>query len=98
MIVPLRPAPSTTTSAMMSSLVDTASEPRLLPSCAPSPVDIYTYHRIYASMKITAEAMQVAADQATELLKALANRHRLMIICQLIDGERSVGELAAFLG
>ncbi len=49
-------------------------------------------------MKITAEAMQVAADQATELLKALANRHRLMIICQLIDGERSVGELAAFLG
>jgi DNA-binding transcriptional ArsR family regulator len=31
-------------------------------------------------------------------LKALANRHRLMIICQLIDGERSVGELAEFLG
>jgi DNA-binding transcriptional ArsR family regulator len=42
--------------------------------------------------------MQVAADQASELLKALANRHRLMIICQLIDAERSVGELAVFLG
>lgn len=48
-------------------------------------------------MKIEAKSMQAAADQASELLKALANRHRLMIICQLIAGERSVGELAAFL-
>jgi DNA-binding transcriptional ArsR family regulator len=49
-------------------------------------------------MKVDAKAMRVAADQASELLKALANRHRLLIICQLIDGERSVGELAGFLG
>ncbi len=41
--------------------------------------------------------MESAADQASELLKALSNRHRLLIICQLIDGEHSVGELAAFL-
>ena len=41
--------------------------------------------------------MEQAADQASDLLKALSNRHRLLIICQLIDGERSVGELAAFL-
>lgn len=46
---------------------------------------------------MNAEIMEQAADQASELLKALANRHRLLIICQLIDGERSVGELAAFL-
>ena len=45
-----------------------------------------------------AETMEAAADRASELLKALANRHRLMIVCQLIDGERSVGELAGFLG
>ncbi len=32
------------------------------------------------------------------MLKALANRHRLMILCQLIDGDHSVGELAEFLG
>jgi DNA-binding transcriptional ArsR family regulator len=31
-------------------------------------------------------------------LKAISNRHRLLIICQLIDGERSVGDLARFLG
>jgi ArsR family transcriptional regulator, virulence genes transcriptional regulator len=48
-------------------------------------------------MKIDSEVMERAADQASELLKALSNRHRLLIICQLIDGERSVGELAAFL-
>lgn len=41
--------------------------------------------------------MERAADQASSLLKALSSRHRLLIICQLIDGEHSVGELAAFL-
>jgi ArsR family transcriptional regulator, virulence genes transcriptional regulator len=41
--------------------------------------------------------MLAAADEASGLLKALANRHRLIIICQLIEKERSVGELAALL-
>jgi len=41
--------------------------------------------------------MEAAADQASELLKSLANRHRLLILCQLVDAERSVGELATFL-
>jgi len=49
-------------------------------------------------MKIDIDFMEAAADQASDLLKALSNRHRLLIICQLIDGERSVGELAEFLG
>jgi len=49
-------------------------------------------------MKINIDVMEAAADSASELLKALANRHRLLIICQLIDGERSVGDLAGFLG
>lgn len=35
-----------------------------------------------------------AADEATALLKALANRNRLLLLCQLAEGERSVGELA----
>jgi ArsR family transcriptional regulator, virulence genes transcriptional regulator len=48
-------------------------------------------------MKIHANAMLPAADQASALLKALANRHRLIVICQLIEKERSVGELAALL-
>ena len=49
-------------------------------------------------MKINIDVMETAADSASNLLKALANRHRLLIICQLIDGERSVGDLAEFLG
>ena len=48
-------------------------------------------------MKIQANDMLAAADQASALLKALANRHRLIVICQLIEKERSVGELAALL-
>ncbi len=43
------------------------------------------------------DVMEESADRASELLKALSNRHRLLIICQLIDGERSVGDLAGFL-
>jgi ArsR family transcriptional regulator, virulence genes transcriptional regulator len=49
-------------------------------------------------MNIEIERMQSTADEASELLKALANRHRLLILCQLIERERSVGELAGFLG
>ncbi|MCA8880234.1 MAG: helix-turn-helix transcriptional regulator [Rhodobacteraceae bacterium] len=48
-------------------------------------------------MKIDANAMSSAADEASDLLKAMANRHRLLILCQLIGGEKSVGQLAAFL-
>jgi DNA-binding transcriptional ArsR family regulator len=49
-------------------------------------------------MNINAKQMEAAADGASEFLKALANRHRLMLVCQLIDGERPVGELAEALG
>jgi ArsR family transcriptional regulator, virulence genes transcriptional regulator len=49
-------------------------------------------------MKMNIDDMQSAADDATGLLKALSNRHRLMIVCQLVERERSVGELAAALG
>lgn len=41
--------------------------------------------------------MDASAIEAEELLKAMANRHRLMILCQLLGGERSVGELATLL-
>jgi ArsR family transcriptional regulator, virulence genes transcriptional regulator len=48
-------------------------------------------------MKIQIDDMQAAADEASTLLKALANQHRLIIVCQLTEKERSVGELAALL-
>ena len=37
--------------------------------------------------------MQAHATQAANLLKALANENRLMIMCSLLAGELSVGEL-----
>lgn len=37
--------------------------------------------------------MQAHAQEATALLKALANENRLMILCTLLQGEMSVGEL-----
>lgn len=49
-------------------------------------------------MNMNIKQMETAADGASDLLKALANRHRLMIACQLISGERAVGDLAAALG
>ncbi len=48
-------------------------------------------------MKVQITDMLSAADEASGLLKALANRHRLIIVCQLTEQERSVGELAALL-
>ena len=41
--------------------------------------------------------MRGQAHAAEAMLKTLGNRHRLMILCRLIDGEQSVGELANFL-
>ncbi|MDQ3273204.1 MAG: metalloregulator ArsR/SmtB family transcription factor [Pseudomonadota bacterium] len=44
------------------------------------------------------EEMQTAAGEACGLMKVLANRDRLLILCQLSQGERRVGELEALLG
>tara|TARA_R110001599_G_scaffold349341_1_gene577620 strand:- start:4914 stop:5219 length:306 start_codon:yes stop_codon:yes gene_type:complete len=43
------------------------------------------------------EKMREKVDEASGLLKMLANRNRLMILCQLVEGEWSVGALAEFL-
>lgn len=39
------------------------------------------------------DRMEVHAGEAERLLKAVSNRHRLMILCLLHEGERSVGDL-----
>lgn len=49
-------------------------------------------------MKVNADTMRQSADRAAELLKSLGNRHRLLILCQLLEAERSVTDLAQFLG
>lgn len=42
--------------------------------------------------------LQASAKRASALLKALGNEHRLMILCRLVDQERSVGELVRAVG
>lgn len=39
--------------------------------------------------------MEANAAQAESLLSLLANRHRLMMVCHLTDGEMTVGQLQA---
>lgn len=39
-----------------------------------------------------------AADRASMFLKALAGRSRLLLLCHLWEGEKSVGELARLTG
>ena len=39
------------------------------------------------------DAIRDSAGQACSMLKILANEDRLMLLCQLIKGEKNVGEL-----
>lgn len=41
---------------------------------------------------------KAAAGKACSMLKTLANEDRLMILCQLVEGERNVSELEQLLG
>ncbi len=41
---------------------------------------------------------EISAARAAKLLRALANERRLMILCQLADGERSVGQIQPLVG
>jgi DNA-binding transcriptional ArsR family regulator len=49
-------------------------------------------------MKVDPDAMRAQAGKASLLLAAMANEKRLAILCQLIERERSVMELAELLG
>ncbi len=42
--------------------------------------------------------MHKAADQACRLMKVLANSDRLMLLCELAQGEKCVSELEEILG
>jgi ArsR family transcriptional regulator, virulence genes transcriptional regulator len=47
---------------------------------------------------MNAEKLQNSAREASILLKAMSNEHRLLILCQLVGGEKSVGELVRLVG
>lgn len=48
-------------------------------------------------VEINHEELRASADQASRLMKVMANADRLMLLCQLSQGEKSVGELEQLL-
>jgi len=48
-------------------------------------------------MKINPDEMKAQASKASTLLTAMSNDKRLMILCQLLDRERTVNDLAELL-
>ncbi|MDP3166054.1 MAG: metalloregulator ArsR/SmtB family transcription factor, partial [Hydrogenophaga sp.] len=47
---------------------------------------------------INLDSMRAGAHEACALMKVLSNPDRLMLLCELADGERNVGELEEALG
>jgi len=48
-------------------------------------------------MRVDPDRMAYSAQSATDFLKALAHESRLLTLCNLLDGEKSVGELETLL-
>jgi len=48
-------------------------------------------------MEITSKELKSTAQQVSGFLKQLANEQRLMILCYLAEGEKSVSELQGLL-
>ena len=47
--------------------------------------------------EINPEQMAQSASRASSLMKTLGHKDRLMILCHLADGEKSVGQIADLL-
>ncbi|RLK50272.1 ArsR family transcriptional regulator [Alkalispirillum mobile] len=56
------------------------------------------YMNMNAILDLDMDQMSRNAAQASRFLKTLANERRLMILCHLVEGEKSVGELERLLG
>lgn len=51
-----------------------------------------------SSLKSDAEALKLKSDEAADLLSAMSNAKRLLILCNLVAGEMPVGQLAETVG
>ena len=63
---------------------------------------ISKFHSMSSDMNMTIskselKKMQSSADDACKLMKVLSNRDRMMLLCEIAQGEKCVGELEAAL-
>jgi len=54
-------------------------------------------NRNMAISKTELKKMQASADDACKLMKVLANRDRMMLLCEIAQGEKCVSELEVAL-
>ncbi len=47
--------------------------------------------------EIDPERLEAQAEEAAAFLRSIASKHRLTVLCRLLGGERSAGELAELL-
>ena len=52
---------------------------------------------LFSDPAIDLHKMQASADDACRLMKVLANRDRMMLLCQIGQGEKNVGQLEGCL-
>ncbi len=50
------------------------------------------------SLKPALPVLEARAEEAAALLASMANAKRLLVLCHLVEGERSVGDLAVLAG
>lgn len=46
------------------------------------------------AVKKRPDPLEIRAERAAEFLRSIANRHRLIVLCALLEGELSAGQLA----
>ena len=73
--------------------MSTSTHTRPVARRTPNPDKTRTRHLATPSPAMDPESMRSHVGEATQLLRALANDKRLMLLCLLADGEHSVSEL-----
>ena len=53
---------------------------------------------IMTELTLNLESVRESAEQACRLMKVLSNPDRLLLLCQLTEGEKCVSELEALVG
>ena len=65
--------------------------------CSTVELSVHFVTQVATEMKISTNDLQSSAVAASGFLKQLANEQRLMILCHLAEGEKSVSELQILL-